>query len=420
MIDIFEFIGKLNLGPESTILEIGAHMGFDTEKIYAAANQPKMFCFEPDHRNTKILTERGIDKIATVIEKAVADKSEKKMFYLSTGDIPTSTGNDYYDLNEWTASSSLRTFKEHTQIFPWCQIKEAVIIDAITLDDFAEEHKVNDVSFIWMDVQGAEDLVFQGGQELLQRTEFIFTEYSKAELYRGQKGLEDIISILPGEWKIVGYDASGLNVLLENVNYRSKQIGTTGIWNTKNMNEHVFDKGLANAVVNLMTSKKCSNMYDFGCGHGKYVKFLSTRGIDIKGFDGNPFTKEIAGDEFEILDLSSPFTLPPVDWVLCLEVGEHIPKEFESTLIDNIVNHASVGIILSWGIPDQGGFGHVNCVTNEYVIDIFNSKGFTVMTETQNLLRWSANSDWFKNTIMVFERTAVQPVEIVEIETEEQ
>ena len=35
-------------------------------------------------------------------------------------------------------------------------------------------------------------------------------------------------------------------------------------------------------------------------------------------------------------------------WILSLEVAEHIPAQFESIYIDNLVKHAKEDIILAW------------------------------------------------------------------------
>ncbi len=45
-----------------------------------------------------------------------------------------------------------------------------------------------------------------------------------------------------------------------------------------------------------------------------------------------------------------PFSrlLNKYDWIISLEVAEHIPAQFESIYIDNLVKHAKEGIILSW------------------------------------------------------------------------
>ena len=57
------------------------------------------------------------------------------------------------------------------------------------------------------------------------------------------------------------------------------------------------------------------------------------------------------------------------DAVLSLEVGEHIPEDYEDIYLENLDRHADKIIILSWAVPEQGGFGHVNERDNGYIAD---------------------------------------------------
>jgi hypothetical protein len=87
---------------------------------------------------------------------------------------------------------------------------------------------------------------------------------------------------------------------------------------------------------------------------------------------------------------------------MSLEVGEHIPAEFESIYLDNVAKHAKGLIILSWAVPGQNGDGHVNCQSNEHIIDEMHLRSFTLDEVATKALRNSASLWWFKNTIMVF------------------
>jgi hypothetical protein len=91
------------------------------------------------------------------------------------------------------------------------------------------------------------------------------------------------------------------------------------------------------------------------------------------------------------------------DVVLCLEVGEHVPKESEALLLDKICQHAKEKIILSWAIPGQGGFGHVNCQSNEYIVAQMKARGWHIDWDESNYLRERCSGcSWFENTLMVF------------------
>ena len=50
----------------------------------------------------------------------------------------------------------------------------------------------------------------------------------------------------------------------------------------------------------------------------------------------------------KISDLTAELQLGAADWVLCLEVAEHIPRAFEERLLANLDSHNRRGIVMSW------------------------------------------------------------------------
>lgn len=180
-------------------------------------------------------------------------------------------------------------------------------------------------------------------------------------------------------------------------------INDFGYWETKDKTGHLFDLPLCNTIVELLKKKNISSVYDLGCGEGKYTKIIVENGIECSAYDGNPNTPKITGGIGGILNLAKPIDLPKVDCVLSLEVGEHIPKEYEQIFIDNICKLSSKMIILSWAIIGQKGTGHVNCQNNPYIIKQFENRGFRYNKEESVILRRSVFRLYFKNTIMVFD-----------------
>ena len=175
------------------------------------------------------------------------------------------------------------------------------------------------------------------------------------------------------------------------------EISNTGFWIGDATIQHKHDTQLADALAKLF---KNSTVYDLGCGEGKYVKhFNAQSGISAYGIDGNPNTKYA---NCFIHDLTNPIGLNKMNWVLSLEVGEHIPKELMNQYIDNLKNLSEDGIVLSWAVPGQGGDGHVNELSNEDVIALFPEYDYDI--ETSLYLRSKATLWWFKNTIMVFKK----------------
>jgi cyclopropane fatty-acyl-phospholipid synthase-like methyltransferase len=168
---------------------------------------------------------------------------------------------------------------------------------------------------------------------------------------------------------------------------------------------HYYDVSLSKEIIKFFQEEQAETVVDFGCGSGEYVKALLEQHINAKGYDGNPDTPQITNGIGEIIDLSSFFDLHErFDWVLSLEVGEHIPKAFERAFIDNLHRHNTQGIILSWALPGQGGSGHFNERSNRYVKKTICNLGYLNDLETENRLRNCASLSWFKNTIMVFRK----------------
>lgn len=128
----------------------------------------------------------------------------------------------------------------------------------------------------------------------------------------------------------------------------------------------------------------------------------------LKGYDaydGAPFCETTSEGRVKFLDLTLPqFGLPLYDWVMSLEVAEHIPQQFESIYIDNLVRHTKEGILLSWARPGQGGYSHVNNRPFEYIKTLMDGLGFEHDDTQSKSLREASTFDWFRNNINVFRR----------------
>lgn len=182
------------------------------------------------------------------------------------------------------------------------------------------------------------------------------------------------------------------------------RISDRGFWNTDSYDRHRWDESMCDALIKMAIKKDVKTAIDLGCGNGYYTKRLIDSGIFCVGYDGNPHTQQMTNGLCSTLDLSKPIELNQYDLVLSLEVGEHIPKEFEQIFIDNVCNCAENYIVMSWAIPGQSGTGHVNCRENSWVVEQMKSRNFS-KTDDSNMLRKAVtNCDWFKNTILTFEK----------------
>jgi hypothetical protein len=168
--------------------------------------------------------------------------------------------------------------------------------------------------------------------------------------------------------------------------------------------QHVHDPNLANCLVTFFKNEGATSIVDFGCGMGNYVRTFRDNGLNATGFDGNPNTPELTNNTCSVLDLSVPLQFEPFDWIISLEVGEHLPAEFEDIFIQNLHNNNKRGIILSWAIKGQGGHGHFNEQDNDYIKSKIWGLGYVNDIESENNMRNMSSLPWFKDTIMVFRR----------------
>lgn len=184
-------------------------------------------------------------------------------------------------------------------------------------------------------------------------------------------------------------------------------IGATGIWSEEEQSAHIFSYGLARYVANYFEKDKW--LIDIGCGKGTYceyfadVNFKNVWGID--GFDSISHIGKDTSFSFSISDLSQPIDfIYYTGNVLCLEVFEHIPKEFESVFVDNIVRHCDNKLIISVAHEGQQGLGHVNCRPDWYVKELFEGKGFRFEKELTESIRQQPEGyvAYLKENLFVF------------------
>ena len=148
-------------------------------------------------------------------------------------------------------------------------------------------------------------------------------------------------------------------------------------------------------------------MASFGDGPGDYKKFIdeTKRVVTYDAYDGAPYGPETSGGVVKYLDLAVPqYGLPRYDWIISLEVAEHIPREYEAVYVDNVVRHAGEGIVLSWAVLNQSGYSHVNNRPFEYVKEVFKREGFIHNQHASEKLRKRTLLKWLRNNVNVYER----------------
>lgn len=172
-------------------------------------------------------------------------------------------------------------------------------------------------------------------------------------------------------------------------------IGKTGIWSEEEQGAHIFSYGVARWVA----KNTQGFVWDFGAGMGHYSQYLKDVGRGSFAVDG------FKNDQIEFVrDLTQEFYLGVTGSVLCLEVFEHIPPQYEQAFVDNIVRHCDSKLIISVAHEGQLGLGHVNCRPDWYVKELFEGKGFKFEPEQTESIRASAEGyvAYLRENLFVF------------------
>ena len=180
---------------------------------------------------------------------------------------------------------------------------------------------------------------------------------------------------------------------------------------------YVMDWGLAAAIAQLWIFKEGThdlNILELGAGCGCYTEYYQWLGFRMRAYDGVPNIENLTDGLVATADLSKPQGFPQADWVLSLEVAEHLRPEETETFINNLVRPAKHGIVLSWASPSTSRLRtaainstHPNEKTNNEVVSAFRKFGMHLDNTATTRIRDLAGAfccPYFKKTLMVFVR----------------
>lgn len=167
-----------------SIFDIGANTGQSAVAFHALFPTANIFCFEPIPDCFKALSLRisGIPNI--------------QAFNVGLGDF---VGESEFKLNEFNASSSFLPLTDiHKDLFTYAQKTETIQVHVDKLDNFESKLKLAQPILIKIDVQGFEDQVLKGGENIVRKSSVLIIETSFKPLYCDQPLFKDIYAILQG------------------------------------------------------------------------------------------------------------------------------------------------------------------------------------------------------------------------------
>lgn len=153
-----------------------------------------------------------------------------------------------------------------------------------------------------------------------------------------------------------------------------------------------------------------AKILDLGAEIGQYVKSLREHGYSIRGLDGCPQIAELTSGVVECQDLTAPSCSRwhgACDWAIFFEVGEHVPREFEQSLLDHVAAIPTQGLVVSWHTEVGGRMSrgsHVNPRSTTWVACEFGRRGWRVDEELQTRFRAHLGRRRFQQRAMVLRR----------------
>ena len=134
------------------------------------------------------------------------------------------------------------------------------------------------------------------------------------------------------------------------------------------------------------------SMLDVGCGEGHAVAYFNRLGVYAHGIDGLELNARRSIVPIALHDLGHGPYIMPVDFVMCVEVVEHVEEQFLDNLLTTLCN-GSV-ILMTHAFPDQPGHHHVNCKPAEYWIEKLAARGFVYSDETKLVRKLASEEGW--------------------------
>lgn len=198
--------------------------------------------------------------------------------------------------------------------------------------------------------------------------------------------------------KTKGHTAQGIQIL------------DNGAWNWDTSTEDHscnVDSGFLDYLIEFSKANNQKLIMDFGCATGYFLKYISERLPDVNLLGVEAAASKKSNLHFSNIvdhDLAIPFNLDKKGLVMSIEVMEHIPPQFESIAVDNLIKHCDEYLFLTWAPVGQGGWGHFNEKNMPDVIKLFEARGFVILASESAEARERSKISWIKRNLVIFKK----------------
>lgn len=204
---------------EIVIFEVGCADGRDTRQfLNEFGDNLKIYTFDPEPINVKAMTELGVENCVGNLNDDIVYDSRHIFHPYAMSDVDgkitfhrsRDTGYDDKGHSRGRYSGSIHKPIDQLKGWPHIVFDDSVEVETRTLDSFCKEYDIKHINFLWMDTQGAEGRIFNGGEETLKNIDYVYTEYYNQNMYENQVYFEQLQELLSeftliANWKYVDY-----------------------------------------------------------------------------------------------------------------------------------------------------------------------------------------------------------------------
>jgi FkbM family methyltransferase len=168
------------------IFDVGGHRGETIRQYRARFPDAVVYSFEPFPDSLASLNKNfGDDPLTKIIPVAVAEQPGPRILYINDVDA---------------TNSLLPAVTSSRRYLPGKGTKGSIQVDATSIDEFVESHRVETIHILKMDIQGGELMALKGAQRALKEIQMplIYTEIMFVPHYENQPLLNDIWDFLAG------------------------------------------------------------------------------------------------------------------------------------------------------------------------------------------------------------------------------
>ena len=188
-----EYIATL-LPENPVIIEAGAHRGRDTVKMKKLWPQSTIYCFEP---------------VTALFEQLTENTKNLPDIYRYPIALSNKVGTELMHVSGGRSDACSSLFQPNIDLMtsPDITFETVTPVPTTTLDQWAQEHSVSHVDFLWLDLQGAELIALQHATMILSTVKVIQVEVNLTARYHNAVEYQELKSWLESQGFVVDTEA---------------------------------------------------------------------------------------------------------------------------------------------------------------------------------------------------------------------